>query len=98
MSTSLSKLAGSKFTVRNLRGRDVYDRLKGRADTEVVSVLAALAEQQYAIDKGMGEIVVMIDQMAKINVGMVAVAENMKKVIEAHRRPDDDIGADSHES
>lgn len=97
MPQKLSGLQGTKFTVRDLRGREVYERLHGKVDPEVVSVIAALAEHQHAMDIGMGEIAVMLDQMANINLNMVEVAAQMKGVIEAHRRPKDDMGIDSNE-
>jgi hypothetical protein len=91
-------LVGTQFTVRELRGRDVMAKLKGKVDREVLEVLVALAEQQYAMDKGMGEIAAMLDQMARINSMMVDVAGEMKKKVLSHRRSDDDLKANDHDA
>jgi hypothetical protein len=88
----LSGLGDTKLTVRMMRGRDVRDRCKGRVDPNVLYVLEALAEQQHAIDKGMGEVALMIQRMADIQLMQVQVADNMKNFIDSHRRPDDDLG------
>ena len=67
------------------------DRLKGKVDPEVVAVISQLAEMQYALDRGLGEIAVMLNKTIDVLPGMMQVAENMKKVIDAHRLPQDDL-------
>jgi hypothetical protein len=74
------------------------ERLKGRAEPELVSIIAQIAEAQYQIDKGMGEIVLMLEQMMRINVGMVGVAGRMKEVIEGARPEQDPEAINTHDS
>lgn len=78
-----------------LRARDIRDKLKGKVDPAVVQTLEILAEQQHHLDKGFAEIVLLVNQMADILPGMVAVAEQMKKTIEAHRIPDDGLAPET---
>lgn len=75
-----------------LRARDVRDRLKGRVDPEVSKCLETLAEQQRHLWKSMTEVVAMVDQMSSITANFVQVAENMKKVVDANKPPEDGQG------
>jgi hypothetical protein len=72
-----------------LRARDIRDKLKGKVDLAVIQTLEVLAEQQHQLDKALGDIVLLTNQMADITSSYVSVAENMKKTIDAHRIPDD---------
>lgn len=74
-----------------LRARDVRDKLKGHVDPVVSQTIEVLAEQQHQFDKGLGEVVMLVNQMADIIPGLLAVAENVKKAVEAHKLPQDDL-------
>lgn len=80
-----------------LRARDIRDKLRGKVDPAVSNTLEVLAEQQHQLDKGLAEVVMLVNQMADITTNFVGVAEQMKKVVDAHRIPDDGEAPNSEE-
>lgn len=80
-----------------LRARDIRDRLKGVVDPRVVQTLETLAEQQHQLDKGLAEVAMLVNQMSDITTNFVAVAEQMRKTVDAHRIPNDGEAANSEE-
>lgn len=68
----------------DMRARDVRHHLMGtNTDPKVSYVLEAFAEKLHTIDKGLGQVALLVDQMADITKSYVGVAERMKQTIDA---------------
>jgi hypothetical protein len=69
--------------VSAFRARDVRVMLQGtNTDPKVAKILETLAESIHAQDKQVMSMAQAINQMTDLMVGMVGVADNMKKFIE----------------
>ncbi|MCA2510517.1 MAG: hypothetical protein IM561_09055 [Microcystis sp. M60BS1] len=65
------------------RARDVEFYLKPVGlDPRIMSVLCGFAEKLHTIDKGIADVVLLVDQMAEITSSYVRIADNMKKTID----------------
>lgn len=70
----------------DMRARDVRHHLRSAdCDPRVKFVLEALAEKLHTVDKGLGQIAILVDQMADITKSYVGVAERMRETIESLR-------------
>ncbi len=66
-----------------MRARDVEAEFRKRGmERGTVYVCTVLAEQQMAQQKNIRELAEMVDQMATLMTGLVAVGENMKSAVE----------------
>ena len=74
-----------------LRARDIRVVLRGVVDDRVIKTMEQLAEQQHQLDKGLGEVVLLVNKMADITSDYVKVAEQMKKTVDAYRLPQDEV-------
>lgn len=75
----------SPDTAGDMRARDVRFHLQGEVSPKVLFVLESFAEKLHTIDKGLGSIVLLVNQMADITSQYVGVAERMKQTIDGIR-------------
>lgn len=84
----MAALIGKQTSSAFVRARDIRHELRGESvSPAMLSILEALAEQQHALNKGVAEVVRLMDQMAEITKNYVGVAEQMKLVIEGVTNP-----------
>jgi hypothetical protein len=68
------------------RARDVEFYLKPAGlDPRLMTVLCGFAEKLHTIDKGLADVVMLVNQMADITTAYVGVAERMKQTIDGIR-------------
>jgi hypothetical protein len=75
----------SADTAGDLRARDVRYHLKGEVSPKVLFVLESFAEKLHVVDKGLADVVMLVNQMADITSQYVGVAERMKQTINGIR-------------
>lgn len=69
-----------------MRGRDVFQRLNGKVDPNLLAVLTHQAEIVHTTVKAVAELATMFDQMVDTMQSFGDVAENMKNAAEQLRR------------
>lgn len=71
-------LTGSRDTTGIMRPRDVRQRLLGKVDPELLSVIETIADINHHNMLALAELASMFDKMVNAMQGILQVAENMK--------------------